>query len=113
MHQKTRAPGNLAFLDEMRDAIDTRAHAAGSLAYMAPEQGRAEPVDGRTDVYACGVLLYELVTGRVPFSGETPMQVVMRHVNEPALPPSTFIPVHPDLEATIMKARGSAMISRR
>ncbi|MFO0611292.1 MAG: protein kinase [Polyangiaceae bacterium] len=76
----------------------------GTPAYMAPEQGRAEPVDGRTDVYACGVLLYELVTGRVPFSGETPMQVVMRHVNEPALPPSTFIPVHPDLEAVIMKA---------
>jgi serine/threonine-protein kinase len=76
----------------------------GTPAYMAPEQGRAEQVDGRTDVYACGVLLYELLTGRVPFSGETPMQVVMRHVNEPPDPPSKFIPVQPNLEALILKS---------
>ncbi len=76
----------------------------GTPAYMAPEQGRAEQVDGRTDLYACGVLLYELVTGRVPFSGETPMQVVMRHVNEAPQPPSTFLPVDPALEEVIMRA---------
>jgi len=76
----------------------------GTPAYMAPEQGRAEPVDARTDIYACGVLLYELITGRVPFTGETPMQVVMRHVNEPARPPSEHCPVKPDLERLIMRA---------
>ncbi len=76
----------------------------GTPAYMAPEQGRAEQVDGRTDVYACGVLLYELLTGRVPFSGETPMQVVMRHVNEPPDPPSKFIPVEASLERCILKS---------
>jgi serine/threonine-protein kinase len=76
----------------------------GTPAYMAPEQGRAEPVDGRTDLYACGVLLYELITGRVPFVGETPMQVVMRHVNEPPRPPSEFGKVHPEVEKVIMRA---------
>ncbi len=76
----------------------------GTPAYMAPEQGRAEAVDARTDLYACGVLLYELITGRVPFTGETPMQVVMRHVNEPPRPPSEFCPVNKDLERLIMRA---------
>jgi serine/threonine-protein kinase len=76
----------------------------GTPAYMAPEQGRAEAVDARTDLYACGVLLYELISGRVPFTGETPMQVVMRHVNEPPRPPSDFLPVNPDLEHIIMRA---------
>ncbi|HTJ84280.1 MAG TPA: serine/threonine-protein kinase [Polyangiaceae bacterium] len=76
----------------------------GTPAYMAPEQGRAEAVDPRTDLYACGVLLYELISGRVPFTGETPMQVVMRHVNEPPRPPSDFLPVNADLERLIMRA---------
>ncbi len=77
----------------------------GTPAYMAPEQGRAESVDARTDIYACGVLLYELITGRVPFTGETPMQVVMRHVNEPPRPPSDFLPtINRDLERLIMRA---------
>lgn len=76
----------------------------GTPAYMAPEQGRAEPVDARTDLYACGVLLYELITGRVPFVGETPMQVVMRHVNEPPRPPSDFGKIHPDVEKVILRA---------
>jgi hypothetical protein len=76
----------------------------GTPAYMSPEQGRAEKVDARTDVYACGVLLYELVTGRTPFGGETPMQVVMRHVNEPPMPPSQWVEMHPELEKVILKA---------
>ncbi|NUP14380.1 MAG: serine/threonine protein kinase, partial [Polyangiaceae bacterium] len=76
----------------------------GTPAYMAPEQGRAESVDARTDLYACGVLLYELITGRVPFTGETPMQVVMRHVNEPPRPPSDFTKLNPELEKLIMRA---------
>jgi serine/threonine-protein kinase len=76
----------------------------GTPAYMAPEQGRAEAVDARTDLYACGVLIYELITGRVPFTGETPMQVVMRHVNEPPRPPSDYVAVNPELERLIMRA---------
>ncbi|MFO0549356.1 MAG: protein kinase [Polyangiaceae bacterium] len=76
----------------------------GTPAYMAPEQGRAEAVDARTDLYAVGVLLYELITGRVPFTGETPMQVVMKHVNEIPRPPSDFVAIHPELNQLIMRA---------
>ncbi len=76
----------------------------GTPAYMAPEQGRAEAVDARTDLYACGVLLYELITGRVPFTGETPMQVVMRHVNEIPRKPGEIVPMNRELERLIMRA---------
>ena len=85
----------------------------GTPAYMAPEQGRAEPVDARTDVYACGVLLYELITGRVPFLGETPMQVVMRHVNEAPRPPSDFGKIHPEVEKLILRALAKYPVQRQ
>ncbi len=76
----------------------------GTPAYMSPEQGRAEPVDRRHDIYSCGVVLFELLTGRRPFEGETPMQIVMRHVNETCPKPSDFAPVAPELERIILRA---------
>ncbi len=85
----------------------------GTPAYMAPEQGRAEPVDARTDIYACGVLLYELITGRVPFLGETPMQVVMRHVNEPPRPPSDFVKMDTEVEKLILRALAKYPVQRQ
>jgi serine/threonine-protein kinase len=77
----------------------------GTPAYMSPEQCRGGEVDGRSDVYACGVLLYQLVTGELPFTGETPLHTAMRHIHAQARPPSELrADLAPALEKTILKA---------
>ncbi len=77
----------------------------GTPAYMAPEQIRNEPVDRRADVYALGVVLYELSTGRLPFTSERPMEVLMMHVMEMPKPPSKFMPeIDAGLESIILQA---------
>lgn len=77
----------------------------GTPEYMAPEQGMSEAVDGRCDIYALGVILYELVTGRVPFSAETPVAVILKHVSDPLPPPRKIDPQIPEaVEQVILKA---------
>ncbi len=68
----------------------------GSPKYMAPEQIRSEPLDGRTDIYALGVLLYEMLTGQVPFGGPSAVDILLAHVNEP---PTPLRERRPDLDA--------------
>ena len=76
----------------------------GTAAYMAPEQALGQTVDGRTDLYALGVLLYELTTGRVPFAGDDPLTIVSQHVHAPVVPPRVLRPDLPRaLEAIIVK----------
>ena len=76
----------------------------GTAAYMAPEQALGQPVDGRTDLYALGVLLYELTTGRLPFSGDDPLTIVSQHVHAPVVPPRVLRSDLPrSLEAIILR----------
>lgn len=77
----------------------------GTAQYLSPEQARGESVDARSDVYSCGCLLYELVTGRPPFVGDSPVAVAYQHVREVPPLPSTINPGLPrQLDSVIMKA---------
>ncbi|PQL15158.1 Stk1 family PASTA domain-containing Ser/Thr kinase [Veillonella rogosae JCM 15642] len=77
----------------------------GSAHYLSPEQASGKPVDGNTDIYSLGVVLYEMLTGRVPFEGETPIAVALKHVREKVAPPTRYNPsIPPLLEAVVMKA---------
>ncbi|HVO68877.1 MAG TPA: protein kinase, partial [Aggregatilineaceae bacterium] len=74
----------------------------GTPAYMAPEQGLGEAGDERSDIYSLGVILFQLVTGRLPYDADTPLAIILKHVNEPLPLPSQFVPGLPkDLERVI------------
>lgn len=77
----------------------------GTAYYMSPEQVKGEPVDIRTDIYALGITLYELLTAHVPFFGDSEFQILSDHVHRTPPPPSTYLPKLPkDLEAVVLKA---------
>jgi serine/threonine protein kinase len=76
----------------------------GTPEYMSPEQGLGRGVDARTDIYSLGVVLYELVTGRKPYTADTPMAVVDKHVHDPLPRPSQVLPGLPDaVEKLLLK----------
>ena len=68
----------------------TTANAMGSVHYASPEQARGGYVDHRSDIYSLGIVLYEMVTGRVPFDGETAVTVAVKHLQEEMVPPSVY-----------------------
>jgi serine/threonine-protein kinase len=77
----------------------------GTPEYMSPEQSMGQPVDARSDVYACGVLLFHLVTGTPPFTAKAAIDVMMQHVDKPPPAPRALVPtLHPVLEQVILKA---------
>ncbi len=77
----------------------------GTAAYFSPEQAKGESVDARADLYSTGVVLYELLTGRPPFRGETPVAVAYQHVSEAPLPPSEVNESIPRaLDAIVLRA---------
>lgn len=77
----------------------------GTASYMAPEVTQSHSVDARSDIYSIGIVLYEMMTGRVPFDGASAIGVLMKHVNEPLPPPSSINPLIPPLiEAIVGRA---------
>lgn len=77
----------------------------GTAAYFSPEQAKGEPVDARADLYSTGVVLYEMLTGRQPFRGETPVAVAYQHVSETPTPPTDLVEDLPrGLDAVVLRA---------
>ena len=76
----------------------------GTPAYFSPEQAQGQPVDARSDIYSLGCVLYELLSHRPPFTGDTPVAIAYKQVNESPVPPSQVNPdVPPRLDAVVMK----------
>lgn len=85
----------------------------GSVHYISPEQAKGGSVDERSDIYSIGCVLYELITGKVPFEGESTVSVVMSHIKDNVVPPSKINPdIYPSLEKIILKCL-SKIPSRR
>ena len=87
----------------------------GTPEYMAPEQATGQETDHRVDQYALGCILYEMLTGRVPFRGDNPMQTLTLHVHERVMPPSKRrpeLPIPPALEAVVMRALAKDRVER-
>jgi non-specific serine/threonine protein kinase len=76
----------------------------GTVFYLAPEQALGQEIDNRTDLYALGVMLYELTTGRLPFTGDDPVAIIAQHLHAPVTPPSAHqADIPPLLETVILK----------
>ena len=78
--------------DTQAPSVTSPGIVCGTPDYMAPEQGRGDPIDGRSDLYAVGVILFQLLTGRLPFEAESPTQVVMMHLSIPVPDPRQVAP---------------------
>jgi eukaryotic-like serine/threonine-protein kinase len=77
----------------------------GTAQYLSPEQAQGKPVSPRSDLYSIGVMLYELLTGKVPFDAESPVTIALRHVSDTPVPPSQLNPaVPPALDAVVLRA---------
>jgi serine/threonine protein kinase len=77
----------------------------GTPAYLSPEQGQGKQGDERSDIYSLGVILYEMVTGQVPFEADTPVGIIMKHINETLASPTTISPYVPEVvERIILRA---------
>lgn len=101
--------GIAKLLDAAGPEMTAAGQVVGTAAYMAPEQAAGEPVDARTDLYAAGVVLYELVTGQPPFGAGPRSQVLARHISEPPPPPRS---INPELPAAVEPILQRALAKR-
>lgn len=86
---------------------------SGTPAYMSPEQGQGQHGDERSDIYSLGVMLYEMVTGAVPFDADTPFVIILKHISEPIPPPRRVVPDLPaSVEQVILKAMAKEPAAR-
>jgi eukaryotic-like serine/threonine-protein kinase len=87
------------------DTLTQTAAVLGTASYLSPEQAQGQPVDARSDLYSLGCVLYEMVTGRAPFTGDSPVAIAYKHVKDDPVAPSRINPDVPgDLEAVILKS---------
>ena len=85
--------------------VQQTAHVMGTPSYMSPEQVKGRPVDGRTDIFSLGVVLYEMLTGEKPFPGQSITTVIYKIVNEEPIPPRQLNPsIHPGLNDIVLRA---------
>jgi serine/threonine-protein kinase len=97
--------GLAAAMSHSNSRVTKTGHMVGTPSYMAPEQVRGLTIDQRTDLYALGVIMYEMFTGVPPYSGDNPMAVLYQHLEGAKLPPSSRnAEISPALEAIILKA---------
>jgi eukaryotic-like serine/threonine-protein kinase len=87
------------------NSVTQTAAVIGTAQYLSPEQARGDPVDARSDVYSLGCVLYEMLTGEPPFTGDSPVSVAYQHVREDPIPPSKrHEGISADLDAVVLKA---------
>ncbi|WP_434451948.1 Stk1 family PASTA domain-containing Ser/Thr kinase [Lentzea sp. E54] len=100
-------------LHDGQAAVTQTAAVIGTAQYLSPEQARGESVDARSDVYAAGCVLFELLTGEPPFTGDSPVAVAYQHVREDPKAPSQLNPkVSPQLDAIVLKAMSKGPANR-
>src|SRR5436309_12424677 len=93
------------YKDINAERLTTTGMTLGTVQYYAPEQAQGEIVSPAADVYALGIVMYEMLTGRPPFDGDTPVAVAMQHIQDPPIPPSQLNPnIPPALEEIILRS---------
>ncbi len=102
-----------AFDEGVQENLTQAGSVMGTATYFSPEQAQGKPVDPRSDVYSLGVVLYEMVCGRPPFTGDSPVAIAYKHVQEPPAPLRDHKPdIDPALDAIVLKAMAKSTANR-
>ena len=102
-----------AFAEGVQENLTQAGSVMGTATYFSPEQAQGKPVDPRSDVYSLGVVLYEMVCGRPPFTGDSPVAIAYKHVQEPPAPLRDHKPdIDPALDAIVLKAMAKSTANR-